>query len=325
LNIIDDKLKVAVLMGCIGRERVVSIQSGQYVSQELSKAGLEVVVADITPDNLHILEDESIDVFFNALHGRFGEDGRLQQILEDKSVVYTGSKPEVCKLAFNKLASKKLFAEAGMDTPAAIEFHADTDIPQLGKQLQQLGDRYVVKPVRQGSSVGISILTGAKKAITAGQICLNEFGDCMIEEFIAGREITVGILENKTLPIIEIRPKENFYNYYAKYIDEQTEFLFDTINDEVLKKKIESAAMDCFNMLGCRHFARVDFILDNDGKAHVLELNVIPGLTTHSLLPRAAAKAGLSMSDLCVKIVKAAMKNKNNKASMVDSAVRSKE
>jgi len=140
---------------------------------------------------------------------------------------------------------------------------------------------------------------------TAKQI-LDEFGDCMIEQFIPGREITVSILKESTLPIIEIRSQTGFYDYQAKYIDEQTEYLFDTISDTDLIAKIEQYAMDCFCALGCRHFARVDFILSEQAIPYVLEINTIPGFTTHSLLPKAAAKAGLTMSDLCSKIVEAA-------------------
>ncbi len=315
-----DKLTVAVLMGGIGQERDISIQSGRCVAGALEKAGLNVVTADIQPDNMDILEDNSIDVFFIAMHGKFGEDGQLQQILEDKSLVYTGSGPAASRLAFDKMASKKAFAQAGVATAAAIEFNADTSIRKLEEQLSQsfdklrmvskvepFGDKFVVKPVRQGSSVGVSIVSGRHNIIAAARKVLEEFGDCMIEEFVPGREVTVGVLCGQALPIIEVRPQTGFYDYHAKYLDERTEFLFDTIDDAAVVKNIEAAAIDCFDALGCRHFARVDFILSNDGIPYALEVNTIPGFTTHSLLPKAAAKAGLSMSDLCTKIVEAAL------------------
>lgn len=306
MKIVNSKLKVAVLAGGIGEERDISIQSGNCVTQALKKAGLNVIAADIGPDNMDILQDGSIDVFFIALHGRFGEDGQLQQILEDKSLLYTGSGPTASRLAFDKLASKKCFAKAGVHTPATIEFNPNLDIAQLEKQLWQLADKYVIKPLRQGSTIGVSIVDDPKSALAAARQCSSRFGNCMIEEFIRGREITVGILENLALPIIEIKSKTGFYNYQAKYIDEQTEFLFDTIDDPALIGKINAAAIDCFKALSCRGFGRVDFILDNEQKAYALEVNNIPGLTAHSLLPKAAAKAGLSMSDLCVRIIEAA-------------------
>ena len=299
-------------MGGIGEERGISFQSGNCVTDALTEAGLNVITADIRPDNMDILQDGDIDVFFLALHGKFGEDGQLQQILEDKSLLYTGSGPKASRLAFDKMASKKAFAEAGVATPAAIEFNHDTDIRQAEKQLQQFADTYVIKPIRQGSSVGISIVTDPREAIAAARKVLSEFGDCMIEKFVPGREITVGILCGRPLPIIEVRSKTGFYDYQAKYIDEQTDFLLDTIRDPALVAEINQAALDCFDALGCRHFARVDFILDDDEIACTLEVNTIPGFTTHSLLPRAAAKAGLSMSELCIKIVEAALENKDS-------------
>ena len=309
-------------MGGIGEERDISIQSGSCVADALKEVGLNVITADIRPDNMDILQDGSIDVFFIALHGKFGEDGQLQQILEDKSLLYTGSGSTASRLAFDKMASKEAFAEADVATPAAIEFNHDTDIQQVEKQLQQFADTYVIKPIRQGSSVGISIVTGWREAIAAARKVLSEFGDCMIEKFIPGREITVGILCGRPLPIIEIRSKTGFYDYQAKYIDEQTEFLLDTIRDPALTAEINQAALDCFDALGCRHFARVDFILDDEETAYALEVNTIPGFTSHSLLPKAAAKAGLSMSDLCVKIVEAALENKNSRETLVNPAKR---
>jgi D-alanine-D-alanine ligase len=292
-------------MGGISEERDISIQSGNCVTEALREAGLNVVTADIQPHNLGILKDSSIDVFFVVLHGRFGEDGQLQRILEDRGLVYTGSGPNASKLAFDKLASKKCFINAGVTTPKVIPFDVQTEPGELERQLGQLGEKYVVKPVRQGSTVGVTIANDAKSAVVAARQCLSKFGDCMIEEYIAGREITIGILGNQALPIIEIRPQSGFYDYHAKYIDERTEFLFDTI-EPALASEIKSDALDCFKALGLRHFARIDAILDNDHKAYVLEANTIPGLTSHSLVPKAAAKAGLSMSDLCVKIVEAA-------------------
>lgn len=299
-------MKVAVLTGGISAERDISIQSGRCVAKALEEAGFNVVTADIRPDNLEILEDSSIDVFFPALHGEFGEDGRLQQILEDKSLLYTGSGSTACKLAFDKIASKKAFGQAGIATPKAIEFNAETKTRQLEQQLRQFADKYVVKPVRQGSSIGVRIVTTPNEVIAAAQETLNEFGDCMIEEFVHGREVTVGILCDRALPILEIRTQTGFYNFHAKYVDEQTEFLFETITDPAVAAKISQAALDCFETLGARHFARVDSILNDEGIAYALEVNTIPGFTNHSLLPKAAEKTGLSMSDLCTKIVEVA-------------------
>jgi len=316
--LLNSRLKVAVLAGGIGEERDISIQSGRCVAEALKKAGLKTIVADIGPGNMDILEAGDIDVFFLALHGRFGEDGQLQQILEDKSLLYTGSGPTASKLAFDKLASKDCFTKAGIATPKVIKFDIQTEAKELDKQLPQLSDRFVVKPLRQGSTIGVTIVDNPKSALLAARQCSGKFGDCMIEEFIPGREITVGILESRALPIIEIRTQTRFYNYRAKYLDEQTEFLCDTIKDAALAANIKAAALDCFDALGCRHFGRVDFILGDEGIAYALEVNTIPGFTAHSLLPRAAAEAGLSMSDLCVKIIEAALENRNSREPLLN-------
>jgi D-alanine-D-alanine ligase len=300
-------------MGGIGEERDISIQSGSHVAEALQKAGFNVVTADIAPDNMDLLEDDTIDVFFLALHGKFGEDGRLQEILEDKSLIYTGSGPKASRLAFDKLAAKKLFIKAGVATPKVVKLDDRTDAKELAAELSRLGNRFVVKPVRQGSTIGVTIVDDPKSALEAARRCQSRFGDCMIEEYIAGREITVGILERRTLPIIEIRSKTGFYDYQAKYLDERTEFLFDTVDDPELEEKIAAAALDCFDALGCRHFARADFILANDGIPYVLEVNTIPGFTSHSLLPMAAAKIGLSMGQLCTKIIEAAYSSLANR------------
>ena len=300
------KIKVAVLTGGIGSERDISLQSGKCVAEALKEAGFKVVKADIRPDNLEILDDKSIDVFFPALHGIFGEDGQLQQILEDRSLLYAGSGPAASKLAFDKMASKMIFEDAGISTPSAIEFDSETNIELLEEQLLNLANKYVVKPIRQGSSVGVSIVSTPQEAINVARQTYNEFGDCMIEEFVPGMEVTVGILNDRALPIIEVRVKSGFYDYHAKYVDEQTEYLFDTVTDPGIAANLSRAAIDCFNALGCRHFARVDFLLGIDRIAYVLETNTIPGFTSHSLLPKAAAKTGLSMSDLCSNIVEAA-------------------
>ncbi len=298
-------MKVAVLQGGIGREREVSLESGRCIAETLRREGVEVVPSDITPEDMTVLDRPGIDVFFVALHGQFGEDGRLQQILEDRGLVYTGSGPQASRTAFDKIASKNRFASAGVAVAPTVEVGAAMSRREIENRLKDLGGRFVVKPVRQGSSVGVFIVDGpAEAAARAVEVC-EEFGDGMIEPFVCGREITVGVLGRQTLPIIEIRSKTGFYDYQAKYVDERTEYLFDTIGDADLRARIDRDAMVCFDALGCRDFARVDFILTDDGVPYALEINTIPGFTTHSLLPKAAARAGVSMGRLCVGIVAA--------------------
>jgi len=300
----QEKMRVAVLRGGVGREREVSLESGRCVAEALQQGGVEVVTSDIRPDDTQILDRKDIDVFFLALHGEFGEDGQLQQVFEDRGLVYTGCGPEASRLAFDKIASKRLFAAAGVAVPAVVEFGQGADPAGLDEQLKPFGERFVVKPIRQGSSVGVYVVKSRTEAVAAALKVREEFGDCMVESFVTGREVTVGVLDRQTLPIIEIRSKTGFYDFHAKYIDDRTEYLFDTIEDERLRARIAESAMACFDAVGCRDFARVDFIVTEDGTPYALEINTIPGFTTHSLLPKAAAKVGIPMSELCVRIVR---------------------
>jgi D-alanine-D-alanine ligase len=298
-------IRVAVLRGGVGQEREVSLESGRCVAEALREGGFDVIESDIRPDDMRVLDRKDIEVFFLALHGQFGEDGQLQQILEDRRLSYTGSGPQASRRAFDKMASKRLFAEAGASVPAVVEFQPEMDTQQLDQRLCELGERFVVKPVRQGSSVGVHIVETHRDAVEAARKVHVEFGDCMIEAFIRGREITVGVLGRQALPVIEIRSNTGFYDYHAKYVSDQTQYLFDTIEDPSVRDRAGVAALACFDALGCRDFARVDFIMADDGVPWVLEANTIPGFTTHSLLPKAAARAGLPMTPLCTQIVQA--------------------
>ena len=309
----QEQIKVAVLRGGVGRERQVSLESGRCVAEAMQKAGLDVVTSDIRPDDMQVLDRRDIDVFFLALHGEFGEDGQLQRVFEDRGLVYTGSGPEASRLAFDKMASKQLFARAGVRVPPVVEFTGQMEPAELDRQLKGLGERFVVKPIRQGSSVGVHVVGSRSEAMAAARQVFEEFGNCMIESFIQGRELTVGVLGRQALPIIEIRSRTGFYDYHAKYVDDRTEYLFDTIEDQDVRACIQREALACFEVLGCRDFARVDFILSEDGTPYALEVNTIPGFTTHSLLPKAAGKIGLSMSDLCVGIVRTALAQRRRK------------
>ena len=299
-------LKVAVLAGGIGSERPVSLLSGQTIYASLQEAGIEAVISDITPTNTRILDDKTIDVFFLALHGQFGEDGGVQTLLEQRHLAFTGSGAEASRQAFDKIASKEAFVKAGANVAQQIIVGPQDTEQTLLKKLAAFSGRVVVKPARQGSSVGVEIVNTAEAAATKAVQCFKTFGDCMIEAFIKGREITVGIVNGTALPIIEIRSKAVFYDYNAKYLADTTEYLFDTITDAALVKRIQQTAMDCFGVLNCRHLSRVDLILTDDGVPYVLEINTLPGFTSHSLLPMAARKAGIPTPELCRQIVEAA-------------------
>lgn len=305
---IDNDLKVAVLMGGIGHEREVSLCSGTNIAEAVRESGFETVEADIVPSDMSILDDESIDVFFLALHGEFGEDGQLQKILEEKKLIYTGSTPAASNNAFDKVISKEIFAAAGIDVPRHLLFEKDTSRETLEQWLGKIGGKVVVKPIKQGSSVGVEIVENKETILRAATGCLGRFGNCMIEEYLDGREVTVAIVNGVALPVTEIRSKSDFYDYEAKYLADSTEYLFDTIEDKALIEKLKEIALNCFNALGCRHLARVDMIVVK-GTPYVLELNTLPGFTSHSLLPMAANKAGTSTADLCREIIEAALSN----------------
>jgi len=305
------KAKVAVLAGGIGSEREVSLMSGQNIFTAVKKAGFEAVLSDITPDDLSILDDKSVDVFFLALHGEFGEDGGIQKILEQRGLCFTGSDSRASELAFDKAASKEAFRRAGVAVAQDVCIYKRIGMVELSERISKFGEKFVIKPIKQGSSVGIEIVSGAGAAAEAADKCVVEFGDCMIEEFIGGHEITVGIVDEQVLPIIEIVTKVQFYDYYAKYLDDATEFLFDTVKDKNIAARINKDAMNSFNCLGCRHFGRVDMILTDAGRPYVLEVNTLPGFTSHSLLPMAAARAGMAADKLCTRIIEAAIRDSN--------------
>jgi D-alanine-D-alanine ligase len=307
-----NNLKIAVLCGGIGSEREVSLLSGDNIYNALKRGGMNAILHDIKPDALSILDDTSIDVFFLALHGRFGEDGQLQTILEQKNLAFTGSGSRASQLAFDKVAAKKIFAEAKLSLARQVILNGSAKPDELAEQLKCLSAKVVVKPVCEGSSVGIEIHSDPQAAAKAAIRCREQFGNCMVEQFISGREMTVGLLEGRALPVLEIRPKAKFYDYQAKYQDDSTEYLFDTVSDAAMIKRLQSDAEKAFAALGCRHLGRIDFILTDDGTPYVLEMNTLPGFTGHSLLPMAAKKAGIAAEELCRRIAAAAWKDKKN-------------
>jgi D-alanine-D-alanine ligase len=299
--------KIAVLMGGIGQEREVSLDSGRCVAEALSKAGYETVSWDVAPDRLEILGDSSVDGFFLALHGEFGEDGQLQAILESRGLTYTGSQSGPCRVAFDKHASKTAFEALGVLTPPSVVFDTAWSSSQFDALIEPLGPRVVIKPLCQGSSVGVQILDVEASLYAACCATVELHGSCLVEAFVAGREMTVGILNGQTLPVLEIRtPGSDFYDYQAKYVGQTTEYLFDSVTSGCAEA-MQKAALTSFQGMGLRHVARVDFMLTEAGEAFALEVNTIPGLTSHSLLPKAAARVGLDISALCCQVVQAAL------------------
>ena len=318
---------IAVLMGGISTEREVSLRSGNAVAKALTEAGFNVSCIDVKDEKIEELDHMEIDVAFIALHGYFGEDGGVQELLESKGIPYTGSGINASKLAMDKLATKKCFIEAGLTTPDYITVTEFQEFTEIQQEINNLGLPVVLKPTRNGSSIGISIIKDIKNLQTGLEKAF-EFGyELLIEKYIKGRELTLGILDDKALPIIEIKTAVEFYNYDAKYKDNRTEYLIvkttsgndkNTVEDFLnntgylspsLYNEAQELALNAHKVLGCRGFSRVDMLLDNIGKFYLLEVNTIPGFTEKSLLPKAAKAAGMSFSSLCKKIAELAFQN----------------
>ncbi len=296
------RLKIAVLMGGPSAERDVSLKSGTAVANALATTGAKVVPIDIPETTFTIPTD--VDAAFIALHGTFGEDGTIQQMLEDGGVVYTGSGPEASARAFDKIAAKIEFMAAGIPTPKYEVFdRVHTDLSRLAL----LGFPLVIKPSRQGSSVGISVVQHETHLKEACQIAWHYDDRLLVEQFIVGRELTVGIFAGHALPVIEIRPKHDFFTYEAKYTKGQTEYLVPAPLDKNIEAEAKMLALRANDCLGCRDLSRVDLMLAENGELFVLEVNSIPGFTETSLVPQAARAAGIEFPDLCARLVQMAL------------------
>jgi D-alanine-D-alanine ligase len=294
--------RVAVLMGGFSTERGVSLRSGAAVGRALEAARAAVTLVDVRgPDFQLPFETE---VVFVALHGTFGEDGTVQQILEDCGVPYTGSDPEASAKAFDKVAAKAEFEDARIPTPRYKVVGAGRhDLKRLADMKLPL----VVKPARQGSSVGVEIVHNRAELEKACVNAARYDERLVVEEFIPGRELTVGIVDGQPLPVIEIRPKQRFFTYQAKYTPGQTDYLVPAPVDTVTAARAQFLAQRAHDCLGCRDLSRVDLILGDSGEIFVLEVNTIPGFTDTSLVPKAARTAGISFQELCVQLVEMAL------------------
>ena len=308
------RLKIAVLMGGPSVERPVSLRSGAAVINALTATGAKVVPIDIKETEFVL--PTNVDVAFIALHGTFGEDGTLQRMLEEHRIAYTGSGPAASACAFDKIAAKGKFKAAGISTPKCEVFdRARCDL----KRLAALGFPLVVKPSRQGSSVGVSIVQQETELEEACQIAWRYDHHLLAEHFIAGRELTVGIFDGRALPVIEIRPKHDFFTYEAKYTKGQTDYLVPATLDKDVEAQVKAQALRAHDCLGCRDLSRVDLILGESNQVFVLEVNTIPGFTETSLVPKAASAAGIEFRDLCARLVQLALARRPVKGSAVES------
>ncbi|MBK1854003.1 D-alanine--D-alanine ligase [Verrucomicrobiaceae bacterium 5K15] len=295
----DKQLLIAVLMGGPGSERKVSLASGNAVLEALQGEGLNAVGVDVTDHALDV--PEGTRLCFNVIHGTFGEDGEMQQLLEDMGMPYTGAGVESSRLAFDKVASKVAFVDHGVPTPASEIVDCSS-----GAKLPDMALPYVVKPPREGSSVGVHIVQTEDEAMAAMEDAAKYGDEVLVEQFVQGKELTVGVLDDEVLPIVHIAPRSGFYDMNNKYPwlndDGGTDYYCPADLDEATTKKVQDAALAAHRALGCEIYSRVDVLLDDDGNPFVLEANTIPGMTASSLLPKAAKVAGYEFGPLCQKI-----------------------
>ncbi len=288
--------KVAVLKGGISSEREVSLISGAAIAGGLRAAGYDVIEIDVQSRDFTV--PDGVEAVFIALHGTFGEDGGAQARLHDLGVPYVGAGVKASLVAFDKFLTEQVLREAGIPVPQSEMLRAG--------QARTLSLPVAVKPPREGSSVGCHLVFDESEWDAALAEALTHDDETMVQAFIPGREFTVGVVDGEVLPVIEIVPKSGWYDYAAKYEADTTRYVVPAGLSPQKTAEMQSLAMKTFDALGARSFGRVDFRMDPDGGLFVLELNTIPGCTSHSLLPKAAAAAGIDFSVLCGRIMQTA-------------------
>ena len=314
--------RVGVLMGGPSSERDISIKSGKAVFRALKKNNINAVSYELamplnTNGYIQSVKEKigamDIDIAFIALHGEFGEDGTIQKILEEIKIPYAGSKTRASKLAIDKIDSREIFEKNNIPMPrynvvVRGEVLPDETVSDNIKIFfEELSMPIVVKPSTQGSSIGLSMVDSENSLYKAVSNAFKYSDRVIIEEYIEGREITVGILEDRALPVVEIIPKNRFFDFEAKYNKGATDYKVPAEIDKEKYRECQEMALLAHKVLGARFFSRVDMILDKDGTPYILELNTIPGLTETSLLPLAAAEAGIDFNQLVLKILESSL------------------
>lgn len=301
-----EKLNVVVMLGGPSAEREVSLRSGAAVAQALRSLGHSVTELDPRPKEWSL--PAGTDAVFLALHGTYGEDGDVQQELEELHVPYTGCDPDASRIAFDKHETKLRCVEQNVPTPRFMLVESVDASWPMG-----WNPPVVLKPVCQGSSVGLQFVDRVADWSRSLAEAFRFDSKVLVEEKISGRETTVGILGADALPIVEVRPKTGVYDYQSKYTSGATEYLCPAPFDEEATKRIQEAALGAFMAVGARDYARVDVMVRASGEPLVLEVNTLPGMTETSLLPKAAAAAGLSYSALCQKMIDLALERSNRR------------
>ncbi len=295
--------KVAVLLGGKSAERAVSLKSGGMVLNALRSRGVDALAFDPAERGLDALIGERFERAFIALHGRFGEDGTVQGVLEWLGIPYTGSGVLASALAMDKLRAKLLWHAEGLPTPPYAVLTKDSDLRTVARKL---GVPLMVKPASEGSSIGMSKVRSAARLDEAYALAVNYDRVVIAEKFIDGTELTAGILGDQVLPLIKIETPRDFYDYEAKYIADDTRYIVPCGLSAARERDMQALCLKAFRALGCRGWGRVDLMLNRQGRAFVLEVNTVPGMTDHSLVPKAARAVGMSYEDLCLRILEAA-------------------
>ena len=290
-------MKVSVLMGGISAERDVSLKTGEAAIKACRELEHATTPTELTDDYNSLLPSlKHADIVFNALHGTVGEDGTIQSWLDKNSIIYTGSDSYSSRLCMNKDQSKRLVKNNNLLTP-------DWLLTDENTELDSIGFPCIVKPNKQGSTFGLSMVEKERDLAKAVNFARKYDNEVLIENYIEGREITVGILDKKALPIVEIIPKHVLYDYECKYSPGMSKYSCPADIDESTTNKIKKDSEEIFEVLGCNGYGRLDFILDSKGNYYFLELNTLPGMTATSLLPIAAKESGLSFNQLISNII----------------------
>jgi len=299
-RLMTQKFNITVLLGGPSAERDVSLSSGAAVAQALRARGH--VVHELDPKNPNWILPAATQVVFLALHGTYGEDGTVQQRLEELRVPYTGCGPEASRIAFDKVLTKQRCVDAGIPTARFVVFDAPGASWPMGWQ-----PPVVLKPVRQGSSVGLQFVERVADWSAALTEALRYDSQVLMEERIIGRETTVGILAGKALPIVEVRPKNGVYDYTSKYTAGASVYLCPAPFEAAATERIQAAALGAFQAVGGGDYGRVDVMVRQNNEPVVLEVNTLPGMTETSLLPKAAAAAGITYDELCQRMIDLAL------------------
>ncbi len=293
-------------MGGLSKEREISLKSGNAVLDAFMTRGYDAVPIDVGTDLVTQLKTKGVEIAFLALHGRYGEDGCVQGLLEILGIPYTGSSVLASSLAMDKFLTKEIVKQLGIKVPRDFFFEANRLDATEGLKAMNLNFPVVVKPSREGSTIGISIVREPNQLKAAVEAAAHLDSRVLIEEFIPGRELTVAVLNQEPLPIVEVVTKSGFYDFEAKYQSSDTQYFCPADLPEPITKRLQEDAVRLCDRMGCEGVARADFILNEAEDAYFLEVNTLPGMTASSLVPKAAKAAGISFAELVEKILASA-------------------